>query len=376
MRFYSELCQKIPMKARELRIPFDGEPGKNNAITDIEGVEVGHSTIIRGEGNLIVGKGPIRTGVTAIFPSAKSLEEVYAAYYSYNGNGEMSGTIWIEEAGRLKGPLCITNTHSVGVVRDAIIEWSLENDLQRSSFFWRLPVVAETYDGLLNDINGFHVKRKHVFEALDSAKNGPVTEGNYGGGTGMVCHQFKGGIGTSSRVLPKNLGTLGVLVQANYGLRKHLTIAGIPVGKNITEYMPEIRLTQKDQNNLETGSIIVIVATDIPLLPYQLKRLAKRVPAGLARVGGYGGHSSGDIFLAFSTANKLKNSATSNKSSVETLNDSNISYLFKATAEATEEAIINALINAKTMKGINDNQVYELPHKDLQDILRKYNRLE
>jgi len=364
------------MKARDLGIPFDGEPGKINSITDVEGVEVGHSTIIKGEGNLVVGKGPIRTGVTVIFPSAKSLEEVYAAYYSYNGNGEMTGTIWIEEAGRLKGPLCITNTHSVGIVRDAIIEWSLENDLQKSSFFWRLPVVAETYDGLLNDINGFHVKRKHVFEALDSAKSGSVNEGNYGGGTGMICHQFKGGIGTSSRILPNNLGTLGVLVQANYGLREHLTVAGVPVGKNLTEYMPEIQLKQRSQNGIETGSIIVIIATDIPLLPYQLKRLAKRVPVGLARVGGYGGHSSGDIFLAFSTANKLKNSATSKKSSVETLNDSNISYLFKATAEATEEAIINALVNAKTMKGINDNQVFALPHKELKEILKAYNRLE
>lgn len=365
------------MKARNLGIPFDGEPGKNNAITDVEGLEVGHSTIIKGEGNLVVGKGPIRTGVTAIFPSAKSLEQVYAAYYSYNGNGEMTGTIWIEEAGRFKGPLCITNTHSVGIVRDAVIEWNIKNDLQKSPFFWRLPVVAETYDGLLNDINGFHVKSKHVFKALNSAKGGPVKEGNYGGGTGMVCHQFKGGIGTSSRDLSENLGTIGVLVQANYGARKHLTIAGVPVGKNLTNLMPEIHVKQ-DKQSLgieEPGSIIVIVATDIPLLPYQLKRLAKRVPAGLARVGGYGGHSSGDIFLAFSTANKFKDSSTNKKSSVETLNDFHISSLFKATAEATEEAIINALISAKTMKGINDNVVFALPHKELQEILIKYNRL-
>ncbi|UCE12168.1 MAG: P1 family peptidase [Candidatus Heimdallarchaeota archaeon] len=361
------------MRARNLGIPFDGEPGKNNAITDVEGVEVGHSTIISGDGSLVVGKGPIRTGVTAIFPSAKSLEEVYSAYYSYNGNGEMTGTIWIEEAGRLKGPLCLTNTHSVGIVRDAIIEWSLQKNLQKSTFFWRLPVVAETYDGLLNDINGFHVKREHVFEALESAKGGPVKEGNNGGGTGMVCHQFKGGIGTSSRVLSK-LGTIGVLVQANYGARSHLTIAGVPVGENIPTMMPEIHLKQKNQRSMETGSIIVIVATDIPLLPYQLKRLAKRVPAGLARVGGYGGHSSGDIFLAFSTANKFKDSTIRNIS-VETLNDSHISSLFKATAEATEEAIINALISAKTMKGINDNVVFALPYDELKSILRDYNRL-
>jgi L-aminopeptidase/D-esterase-like protein len=365
------------MRARKLGIPFDGEPGRDNAITDIEGVEVGHSTIIKGDGSLVVGKGPIRTGVTAIFPCEKSLEEVYAAYYSYNGNGEMTGTIWIEEAGQFKGPLCITNTHSVGLVRDAIIEWSLENDLQKSSFFWRLPVVAETYDGLLNDINGFHVKNKHVFEASNSAKGGPVKEGNYGGGTGMVCHQFKGGIGTSSRVLSEDLGTIGVLVQANYGAREHLTIAGVPVGKYLTNLMPKIQINQ-DNRSLsieESGSIIVIIATDTPLLPYQLKRLAKRVPAGLARVGGYGGHSSGDIFLAFSTANKFKNSSTNKRSSVETLNDSHMSSLFKATAEATEEAIVNALISAKTMKGINDNVVFALPHKELQEILQKYNRL-
>lgn len=365
------------MRARDLGIPFDGEPGRINAITDVDGVEVGHSTIIKGDGSLLVGKGPIRTGVTAIFPCGKSLEEVYAAYYSYNGNGEMTGTIWIEEAGRFKGPLCITNTHSVGIVRDAVIEWSLKNDLQKSPFFWRLPIVAETYDGLLNDINGFHVKNKHVFEALNSTKGGPVKEGNYGGGTGMVCHQFKGGIGTSSRILSKNLGTIGVLVQANYGVREHLTIAGVPVGKELTNLMPEIHIKQ-DKRNLgieEPGSIIVIVATDIPLLPYQLKRLAKRVPAGLARVGGYGGHSSGDIFLVFSTANKFKNSSTSIKSSVETLNDSHISSLFKATAEATEEAIINALISADTMKGVNDNVVFALPHEELKEVLKKYNRL-
>ncbi|MFX1513733.1 MAG: P1 family peptidase [Promethearchaeota archaeon] len=371
------------MRARDLGIPFDGEPGKFNAITDVKGVEIGHSTIIEGEGKLVRGKGPIRTGVTVVFPCGKTPNEIYAAFFSFNGNGEMTGTIWIEEAGQLDGPVCITNTHSVGVVRDAVIEWNIENKVYVGDVFWGLPVVAETYDGLLNDINGFHVRKEHVFAALNSAKNGPVEEGNIGGGTGMICHQFKGGIGTSSRVLSEEFGdyTIGVLVQANYGSRDHLTIAGIPVGKELTELMPEFHF--KDQSSVsntntnEQGSIIVIVATDAPLLPYQLKRVVKRVPAGLARVGGYGGHTSGDIFLAFSTANKLKRKAGNGDGviSVKTLNDNQISPYFKATAEATEEAIINAMVSAETMKGINDNVVYALPHKELQEILKKFNRL-
>ncbi len=371
------------MKARDLDIPFDGETGKFNAITDVKGVEVGHSTIIEGHGKLVVGKGPIRTGVTGIFPCGKTPDEIYAALFSYNGNGEMTGTIWIEEAGQLRGPLCITNTHSVGIVRDAVIKWSLKNELYSGDIFWGLPVVAETYDGLLNDINGFHVKKKHVFTALNTARNGSVEEGNVGGGTGMQCHQFKGGIGTSSRILPEEHGsyTIGVLVQANYGWREHLTIAGIPVGKELNNLMPKFHFEdQIADNNMHTngqGSIIVIVATDAPLLPYQLKRIAKRVPAGLARVGGYGGHTSGDIFLAFSTVNKLGRGTADNDRvfSVKTLNDNLISPLFKATAEATEEAIINAMVNAETMEGINNNVVYALPHKELQEILKKHNRL-
>ncbi len=369
------------MKARGLGIQFDGQPGKNNTITDVEGVLVGHSTIIDGEGELVRGKGPIRTGVTAIFPCGKSSDEVFAGLFSYNGNGEMTGSHWIEEVGQLKGPICLTNTHSVGLVRDSIIEWSINSGFYKKPVFWSLPVVAETYDGLLNDINGFHVKKEHVFEALDSSKSGHVDEGNVGGGTGMVCHQFKGGIGTSSRVLNESFGefTVGAIVQANYGLREHLTISGVPVGKELkSESIPKFHFDSKSlEGGNETGSIIVVVATDAPLLTYQLKRLAKRVTAGLARAGGYGGHTSGDIFLAFSTANRLKKESDVKEkiSSVKTLDDRYISHLFKATAEATEEAIINALVSAETMEGINKNIVYALSHDKLHDILGKYNRL-
>ncbi len=369
------------MKAKDLGIPFDGNSGKFNSITDVEGVLVGHTTIIKGEGEHEVGKGPIRTGVTAIFPSNEKTDEVFAEIFSYNGNGEMTGTHWIEETGRLRGPICITNTHSVGIVRDAIIEWSVQNKLFKRQFSWSLPVVAETYDGTLNDINGFHVKKEHVFEALESATTGVVKEGNVGGGTGMVCHQFKGGIGTSSRILTKEKGeyTIGVLVQANYGRREHLTISGVPVGKEMKEeLLPQIQIDKApSEKPNDSGSIIAIVGTDAPLLPYQLKRLAKRVTAGLARVGGYGSNSSGDIFLAFSNAQKFKTDETLPEKSfnVSVLEDRYITPLFKATAEATEEAIINAMINAKTMKGINNNAVYALPHERLIDIMNKYNRL-
>lgn len=369
------------MKARELGIPFDGNSGKLNAITDVEGVLVGHNTIIEGDGELIVGKGPIRTGVTGIFPCGKNLDNVFAGYFSYNGNGEMTGTAWIEEVGLLQGPVCITNTHSVGIVRDAVIEWARNKGLISKEKTWMLPVVAETYDGMLNDINGFHVKKEHVFEVLDSAKSGSVEEGNVGGGTGMICHLFKGGIGTSSRVLDENKGgyTIGALVQTNYGLREHLTISGVPVGKELkSKFTPKsYKDAKKTSSESENGSIIVIIATDAPLLPYQLKRIAKRVPAGLARVGGYGGHTSGDIFLAFSTENKNNKESQVDKKTItlQSLKDQYISHLFKATAEVTEEAIINALINAETMEGINGNTVYALPHDVLQNIMKKYNRL-
>jgi len=368
------------MKARDLGIPFDGKPGKFNAITDVEGVLVGHSTIIEGEGELVIGKGPIRTGVTTILPLGKTTDEVFASFFSYNGNGEMTGSHWLEESGHLKGPISITNTHSVGIVRDAVVEWLFKNNLFQGQIFWGLPVVAETYDGLLNDLNGFHVKKEHLFEALDNAKSGEVLEGNVGGGTGMICHQFKGGIGTSSRILDEKFGgyTIGALVQANYGWRDHLTIAGVPVGKELEkELLPEINKVYEDIRRENEGSIIVVIATDAPLLPYQLKRVAKRVTAGLARVGGYGHNGSGDIFIAFSTANILDSSDKKvNVKNYESLNDNLIDPLFKATAEVTEEAIVNALVNAETMTGINDNTVFALPHNRIVEIMMKYNRLK
>lgn len=368
------------MKARDLGIPFDGKPGKFNAITDVEGVLVGHSTIIEGEGELVIGKGPIRTGVTTILPLGKTTAEVFASFFSYNGNGEMTGSHWLEESGHLKGPISITNTHSVGIVRDAVVEWLFNNNLFQGRIFWGLPVVAETYDGLLNDLNGFHVKKEHLFKALDDAKSSEVLEGNVGGGTGMICHQFKGGIGTSSRILDEKFGgyTIGALVQANYGWRDHLTIAGVPVGKELEkELLPEINDIYEDIRRENEGSIIVVIATDAPLLPYQLKRVAKRVTAGLARVGGYGHNGSGDIFIAFSTANILDSSDKKvNVKNYESLNDNLIDPLFKATAEVTEEAIVNALVNAETMTGINDNTVFALPHNRIVEIMKKYNRLK
>jgi L-aminopeptidase/D-esterase-like protein len=367
------------MKARELGIPFDGTPGKLNAITDVEGVLVGHKTVIKGEGKLVVGKGPVRTGVTTIFPVGKTSDEIFAGFFSYNGNGEMTGSHWLEETGHLKGPIAITNTHSVGTVRDAIIEWLISNNLLKGEYSWSLPVVTETYDGWLNDINGFHVKKEDVFEALDNTKSGDVQEGSVGGGTGMICHQFKGGIGTSSRVIKDKFGgyTIGALVQANYGLRTELTIAGVPVGNEISnELLPVSGKTNDKVQRTNDGSIIVIIATDAPLLPYQLKRIAKRVAAGLGRVGGYGDNNSGDIFLAFSTANILDSREKQTiVKEYDSLNDNMISPMFKATAEVVEEAIINALVNGETMKGINDNTVHALPHDKLIEIMKKYNRL-
>ena len=273
------------IRARDLGIPLNGTPGDLNAITDVKGVEVGQVTLISGEGKLVVGKGPVRTGVTAILPRGKKYDPVFAGWYTLNGNGEMTGTTWVEESGFLEGPVLITNTHSVGVVRDAVIEWEYKNKLfdplpDEPDVFWALPVVAETYDGDLNDINGFHVKRDHVFEALNNARSGKVAEGCVGGGTGMICHGFKGGIGTSSRkvTVGSRVYTIGVLVQANYGTRESLTIAGVPVGKEIPDLLPDINPLKKNEDH---GSIIVVVATDAPLLPHQLKRLARRVPIGI-----------------------------------------------------------------------------------------------
>jgi L-aminopeptidase/D-esterase-like protein len=358
-------------RARDLGIPFDGIPGKFNAITDVAGVEVGHSTIITGEGTLVQGKGPVRTGVSAILPRGKKYDPVFGGFYALNGNGEMTGTSWVEESGYIESPITITNTNSVGTVRDGVISWQLERKLGDEEGEASLPVVAETYDGYLNDLGGFHVRKEHVYAALDGARTGFVAEGNVGGGTGMVCHEFKGGIGTSSRVLDKKDGgyTVGVLVQANHGRRSTLTIAGVPVGKELTEKMPVINsvLPGKD------SSIIVVVATDAPLMPHQLKRLARRVPLGLARVGTMALNGPGEIFIAFSTANQgtyLKKNAT-----ISTMDNESLNPVFEAVVQATEEAVVNAMIAGRTMTGINGNTAYALPQDRLVEVLRKYNRL-
>jgi len=356
-------------RARDLGVPFDGTPGAWNAITDVSGVEVGMTTLISGKGPLVVGKGPVRTGVTAVFPRPKSeRNQVFAAWFTLNGNGEMTGTTWLDESGFLEGPVLITNTHSVGVVHDAVIAWQLER-LGEKFPAWSLPVVAETWDGDLNDINGFHVKPEHVRQALDAARSGPVAEGSVGGGTGMIVHGFKGGTGTSSRIVTirEAAYTLGVLVQANYGSRDQLTVAGVPVGKEIRDLKPEV-------GGEDAGSIIVVIATDAPLLPHQLKRIAERATLGIGRTGGLGSNGSGDIFIAFSTANAGAAEA-SGPAKVEMLPNDWIDPLFAATVQATEEAVINAMIAAETMEGVNGHVVYAIPHDRLRAILKKYNRL-
>ena len=374
------LAQSRP-RARDLGGPFDGTPGPLNAITDVAGVTVGHSTIIAGQGKLVVGQGPVRTGVTAILPrGATNGDPVFGGWFTLNGNGEMTGTTWLEESGFLAGPVMITNTHSVGIVRDAVIEWLVRKGFQ---FDWSLPIVAETWDGSLNDINGFHVTKEHAFAALDSARGGSVAEGNVGGGTGMICNQFKGGIGTASRRLPADRGgyTVGVLVQCNYGSRGRLSIAGVPVGQEIPDLLPcydsipaTARAGSRRCADGETGSIIIVLATDAPLLPHQLKRIAKRAALGVGRLGGTGGNTSGDIFVAFSTANPGAAKPDANVT-VTMLPNERISPLFEATIQATEEAIVNAMVAAETMTGINGVRVYALPHDRLRAALRKYNRL-
>jgi len=363
-------------RARDLGIPFEGTPGKWNAITDVQGVWVGQVTLISGDGALEVGKGPIRTGVTAVLPRGRTYDPVFAATYALNGSGEMTGTINIEESGFLDGPVMTTNTHSVGAVHQAVIAWMDKNRYHRPSYegFWAaLPVVAETLDVFLNDVNGFHVKTEHVFAALDMAATGPVAEGSVGGGTGMRCHQFKGGIGTSSRVLETGDGgyTVGVLVQANHGRRQNLTIAGVPVGYELTDLMPEIN---RKALPVAGNSIIVVVATDAPLLPHQLKRLVRRVPIGIGKVGGMGENTSGDIFIAFSTANPGA-WRSDGVVSLEMLPNARVDALFNAVVQSTEEAIVNALVAAETMSGINGNTLYALPHERVRDILRRHNRL-
>jgi L-aminopeptidase/D-esterase-like protein len=384
-------AQRKP-RENDLKLPIGGTPGALDAITDVAGVEVGHSTIIAGSGALVVGQGPVRTGVTIVHPRGKANHDpVFASWFALNGNGEMTGTTWVQESGFLEGPIGITNTHSVGVVRDAIIKWevSQKNVLQP----WWLPVVAETYDGGLNDINGFHVKESHALAALNSAAGGLPAEGVVGGGTGMRCLGFKGGIGTASRKLPAAQGgyTVGVLVQCNFGSRRDLRIAGVPVGEEIPDLQPCIANTAPLAANAtvrrcdapsdrdaadapEQGSIIVVVATDAPLLPHQLKRVATRVSLGIGRQGGFGGNSSGDIFVAFSTANT--NSWSSDTvSSVRMVNNDRLSPIFQATAQATEAAITNALLAAETTTGANDLRIYAMPLDRMLAAMRKYGRL-
>ncbi len=363
-------------RARDLGVPFDGTPGPLNAITDVTGVTVGHTTLISGSGKLQVGRGPVRTGVTAILPRGQdSLSNpVFAAWFAQNGNGEMTGTTWVEESGFLEGPVMITNTHSVGVVRDAVIQWRVAHAAADSTgYYWSLPVVAETWDGWLNDVNGFHVKPEHAVHALDGAHPGPVEEGSVGGGTGMICNGYKGGIGTSSRRLTAKDGgyMIGVLVQCNYGTRDNLRIAGIPVGREIPAPEPYAFIPS---DIAERGSIIVVVATDAPLLAHQLKRLARRVTLGLGRNGSISGNDSGDIFIAFSTANSGA-AAADKVVDLKMLPNDSLDPLFRATVEATEEAVVNAMVAAQDMIGVDDHRVIALPHAALRAVLKKYGRL-
>ncbi len=362
-------CAQTKPRARDLGVPFDGAPGPLNAITDVHGVKVGHTTLISGDASSPAGAGPVRTGVTAILPRGKdSSDSVFAAWFTENGNGEMTGTTWVEDSGFLEGPVMITNTHSVGIVRDAVIAWRLKHyGVDKEGYAWSLPVVAETWDGYLNDINGFHVKAEDAFHALDTAHGGPVEEGNVGGGTGMICNEFKGGIGTASRVLDAKYGgyTVGVLVQCNYGQRDQLRIAGVPVGREIGG--PKVW-------DDDVGSIIVVVATDAPLIPTQLKRVARRVTLGLGRDGSYSGDGSGDIFIAFSTANPGA-AASNGVRSLSMLPNDLINPIFLATVQATEEAVVNAMVAAETMTGLKGHTVIALPHDRLREVLKKYNRL-
>jgi len=360
------VCLSAKPRARAAGVPLEGVTGPRNAITDVAGVAVGHSTIISGDGKLVVGTGPVRTGVTAVLPRGKDWgDPVFAAWFSLNGNGEMTGTTWVEESGFLEGPVMITNTHSVGVVRDAVVKRRIERTAPGQ--WWAMPVVAETYDGYLNDVNGLHVKPQNAFEALDTAASSAVPEGNVGGGTGMICFGFKGGIGTASRKLDDKAGgnTLGVLVQCNCGGRTQLRVAGVPVGLELQN--PSIRKEDR-------GSIIIVIATDAPLLPHQLKRLARRATMGLARDGSTSGNGSGDIFIAFSTANPVA-AAETGVPQLAMLPNDRMNPLFDAVVQATEEAILNAMYAAETMVGRDDHKVEALPVDRVREILKKYNRL-
>jgi len=402
-------AQQSP-RARDLGVSIEGTPGTWNAITDVEGVEVGHVTLIAGEGKLVVGEGPVRTGVTAILPRGKEdMTPVFAGHFSLNGNGEMTGTVWLDETGELLGPVTITSTSTVGVVRDAVYSWIAE---RMPELPFSLPVTAETLDFPLNDVNGQHVTREHALAALAEASSGPVAEGNVGGGTGMICHWFKGGIGTASRVIPQNRGgwTVGALVQCNYGSRSRLRIDGVPVGKEIPDFTPCRGMPADSISPLlrgvpacpeqvgqalgadspesliqlearfagtpldpSTGSIIVVIATDAPLLPSQLQRVAKRVSLAVGRMGGLGENSSGDIFLAFSTARAETDDA--GVWNLEAVSSDWLNPIFEATVQAVEEAIVNALVAAETMTGADGFRVYELPEDRLREVMEAYGRL-
>jgi len=357
-------------RARDLGIPFEGVTGRLNAITDVPGVEVGYATLIRGTGKWQAGKGPVRTGVTVVLPKGRTNESYGVGYFIFNGDGEMTGIPYIHDYGRASGPIGITNTNSVGVVRDAIGEWQFRSFGSNTplDFSFGLPTVAETWDGALNDINGYHVTKEHVFEALERAAGGSLAEGNVGGGTGMVCYWFKGGTGTSSRTVKVAEAeyTVGVLVQANFGTRRDLMIAGVPVGREISDLEPVEK---------QDGSIIVLVGTDAPLSPSQLNLVARRGALGIGRTGTIGNSGSGDLFLAFSTLKSEYVPATGTVTSTS-LAKSRLDPIFRATVEATEEAIVNALIAAETMEGVNGNIVFALPHDRLRETMRKYNRLE
>ncbi|CAF1054662.1 unnamed protein product [Rotaria sordida] len=375
----------VRVRARDIGIPFKGTPGAWNSITDVRGVEVGHRTLIdEGSDEQSTRKKSIRTGVTVVLPRGKNIsgnleeQQIFGAWYSLNGNGEMTGTTWLEESGFLAPIIAITNTHSVGIVRDTAIQWiarqSTDSVLSEGEYIsLSLPVVTETWDGFLNDINGYHVKQEHLFDAIETASSGYVDEGNVGGGTGMITHDFKGGIGTSSRKHGEY--TVGVLVQSNYGKRNQLTIAGVPIGEEMSnELLPvDGKRATKPQ---EQGSIIVIVATDAPFLPHQLKRLVRRVPLGIGLVGGRGGNGSGDIFIAFSTANQQVMGKKTGLLNLEMLPNEEMDPFFEAVTQATEEAILNAMIAAKTMEGLYGNKIYAIPHERIREILKKYNRLQ
>ena len=368
-------------RARDLGVPFEGTPGALNAITDVDGVEVGHATLVRGSGPLVVGEGPVRTGVTAVWPRGRDEPDpVYAAWFTLNGDGEMTGTTWVRDSGIMEGPVMITNTLSVGIVHHAVIRWGVARGVERGGGRWlaALPVVGETWDGTLNDIRGQHVTEADALAAMDAARDGPVAEGNVGGGTGMICHRFKGGIGTSSRVV--DVGgddyTVGVLVQCNYGSRDLFRVAGVPVGREIADLMPERPGGGAQGEADRDGSIIVVVATDAPVMPHQLERMARRVSLGLGRNGSIASNGSGDIFVAFSTANQRAAAEVGTSTQARVLANGRLNPLFAATVEATEEAIINALVAAETMTGANDVTVHALPHDRLREVLRRYNRLE